>query len=376
MQTEHEKRTHAGCTSRKMNRRIFHTGRILLLVLVLTGSALATKGTITGPVLSPQQAGELIVENLLSREYMFYGDEALHYSEAATAVGALRFASSTNNQTMLERLVARYTALLDNDSDLISRRPHVDMNVIGIVPLQIAILTGDQDQLRQGLSFADSQWEEPLENGLTNQTRWWIDDLYMVGILQIQAYRATSNPKYADRAARQLAAYLPKLQQENGLFYHSPDVPVIWGRGNGWVAVAMAEVLSSLPAEHEQRPQLVKHYRAMMQSLLTFQDDSGMWRQVIDHEPSWTESSATAMFAYAMLLGIKNDLLKDEPYQAAVNKAWSALTALIDADGNVQEVCVGTGKKNDLDYYLARPRVTGDFHGQAPVLWLADGLVR
>jgi len=265
--------------------------------------------------------------------------------------------------------------LLDDDSGLVSRRAHVDLNLIGIVPLQIAILTGDPAQLRQGLSFADSQWDEPLDDGLTSQSRWWIDDLYMVGMLQIQAYRATSDPKYADRAARQLAAYLPKLQQPNGLFYHSPDVPVFWGRGNGWVAVAMAEVLSSLPEDHALRPQLVKHYLAMMQSLLKYQDDGGMWRQVVDYQPSWTESSATAMFAYAMLLGIENRLLSPEPYRQAVDKAWTALAGLIDADGNVRDVCVGTGKKNDLDYYLARPRVSGDFHGQAPVLWLATGLL-
>jgi unsaturated rhamnogalacturonyl hydrolase len=357
---------------------LFRAGRAALLLLIFMFSATpvqAGEAAESSAVLTAARAGELIVANLLSREHMFYGDEALHYAEAATAVGALRFASSINDRAMLEQLISRYSALLDDHSSLVSRRPHVDMNVIGIVPLQIAILTGDADQLRQGLSFADSQWDEPLENGLTSQTRWWIDDLYMVGMLQIQAFRATADPKYADRAARQLAAYLPELQQENGLFHHSPDVPVFWGRGNGWVAVAMAEVLSSLPQAHRLRPQLLKHYQAMMQSLLKFQDQGGMWRQVIDYAPSWTESSATAMFAYAMLLGIQHGLLDREPYTAAVNKAWSALTALIDAKGNVQEVCVGTGKKNDLDYYLARPRVTGDFHGQAPVLWLADGLL-
>ncbi len=306
---------------------------------------------------------------------MFYGDEALHYSEAATAVGALRFAAASNSPVMLQRLIARYEALLDDNSVLISRRAHVDMNVIGIVPLQIAILTGDPAQLKQGLSFADSQWDSPREDGLTGQTRWWIDDLYMVGMLQIQAYRTTGDLKYADRAARQLAAYLPRLQRENGLFYHSPDVPIFWGRGNGWVAVAMAEVLSSLPGENELYASLSLHYQAMMRSLLDYQGENGLWKQVVDNEKSWDESSASSMFAYAMLLGVQHDLLSSAPYQAAVDKAWAALTALIDPAGNVREVCIGTGKKNDLDYYLARPRVAGDFHGQAPVLWLAAELL-
>lgn len=359
-------------------RSFIRTASILLTMLVFTGGgywSLASDQPDTTPGFSAREPGNLIVQNLLARDYMYYGTEALHYAEAATAVGALRFAEKTANGAMREQLITRYEVLLDENSELISRREHVDMNVIGIIPLQIAILTGDSRHLEQGLSFADSQWVEPLENGLTRQTRWWIDDLYMVGMLQIQAYRATGQSKYADRAARQLAAYLPLLQRENGLFYHSPDVPIFWGRGNGWVAVAMAEVLSSLPLEHDLHASLLEYYRKMMKSLLGFQTKDGMWRQVIDYEDSWTESSATAMFAYAMLVGIQNDLLEQGTFQQAVNSAWPALTKLMDADGNVQDVCVGTGKKNDLDYYLERPKVAGDFHGQAPVLWLATGLV-
>jgi len=359
---------------KKLGPGITRKGRTLMLFLALV-CTVPTVGaedpTATKAVLSPKQAGDLIVGNLLKREYMMYAGEALHYSEAATAVGALRFAAATHDQGMLDRLIARYAPLLDDDSALISRRPHVDLYVIGIVPLQIAMLKGDPAQMKQGLSFADGQWDDPLDNGLTRQSRWWIDDLYMVGMLQIQAYRATSDPKYADHAARELAAYLPKLQQANGLFYHSPDAPIFWGRGNGWVAVAMAEVLASLPKDHQLRGELLERYQAMMRSLLKYQADDGMWRQVIDYEPAWTESSSTAMFAYAMLLGIKHDLLPADPYQTAVDSAWTALTGLIDANGNVQDVCIGTGKNNDLDFYLARPKVAGDFHGQAPVLWLA-----
>ena len=342
----------------------------LTLIFLLCAEAAAADAT---P--SPEFVGELLASNLLAREYMFYGDEALHYAEAAAAVGALRFSAVTGNTGLQQGLMRRYQVLLDDDSALISRRPHVDMNVIGILPLQIAVLSGDPAYLRQGLSFADSQWDQPLENGLTRQTRWWIDDLYMVGMLQMQAFRATGNDIYADRAARQLAAYLPPLQRDNGLFYHSPDAPVFWGRGNGWVAVAMAEVLASLPSQHALREQLLQHYLRMMRGLLRYQADSGMWRQVIDLEPSWAESSATAMFAYAMIVGVQNDLLPADPYQGAVDRAWAALLTRVDANGNLDAVCIGTGKSNDPAYYLARPTVAGDLHGQAPLLWLAIALL-
>jgi unsaturated rhamnogalacturonyl hydrolase len=315
--------------------------------------------------------GALLVDNLLERDYMYYGDEALHYAEAAAAVGALRLATARNAVGTVEQLRQRYESLLDDTSNLVSRRPHVDMNVIGIVPLQIAIATGGERFRAQGLTFADRQWTTPTPGGLTDQSRWWIDDLYMVGMLQIQAYRATGNEIYADRAAHQVAAYLPVLQRKNGLFYHSPDVPIFWGRGNGWVASAMAEVLSSLPADHALRPELLERYTQMMETLLELQGPDGLWRQVLDHDDAWSETSGSAMFAYAMAAGINRGFLAGNRYAAAIDRAWRGLIEKLDDDGNLADVCIGTSKKNDLQYYLDRPRISGDLHGQAPMLWLA-----
>ena len=317
--------------------------------------------------------GLKLIENLLSRDYMlYYGGKGLHYSEAGTAVGALRFAENIQDKALIGRIIDRYEKFLEEDSILISRQPHVDHNVMGIVPLQIYLLTGDERYLKVGLSFADSQWENPRDDGLTSQTRWWIDDMYMVGMLQIQAYRATRDAKYAGRAALQLTAYINKLQQPNGLFFHGPEFHYHWGRGNGWVAASMAEVLKSLPADHPRRPELMAGYREMMAALLKCQSDNGMWRQLVDYEYSWAESSCTAMFAYAMTAGVRQGWLDKAAYEPAAEKAWKALCAHVDRDGNVREICVGTGQMDDIEFYLKRPRTLGDFHGQAPVLWLID----
>ena len=80
--------------------------------------------------------------------------------------------------------------------------------------------------------------------GLTSQTRIWIDDMYMITAVQVQAYRATDDKKYIDRAAKEMVLYLDSLQSPNGLFYHAHDVPFFWGRGNGWIAAGMSELLS------------------------------------------------------------------------------------------------------------------------------------
>jgi unsaturated rhamnogalacturonyl hydrolase len=317
--------------------------------------------------------GNKIIENLLARDYMLYnGGKGLHYAEACTAVGALRIAANLKDEALMERIVARYEKFLEEGSFLISRVPHVDHNVEGIVPFQIYLITGDERYLKAGLSFADSQWVDPLEDGLTSQTRWWIDDMYMVGMLQIQAFRATHDIKYADRAALQLTRYIQKLQQPNGLFFHGPEFHYHWGRGNGWVAASMAEVLKSLPSDHPRRQELMDGYMKMMAALLKYQSDNGMWRQLIDYEYSWAESSCTAMFSYAMTVGVRQGWLDRDAYGPAVDKTWKALCAHVDRDGNVREICIGTGQIDDIEFYLKRPRTLGDFHGQAPVLWLIN----
>ncbi len=350
-----------------------HLFYCIFLFFVLTGftlSASADKGFVKYEKgQTPTEIGIRLVKNLLSRkDYMLYSDKWFHYAEACTSYSAYRFAGITGNKELLAELNKRYDGIYEKD-ELTSYRPHVDQSVIGILPLEIYMQTDDKKFLEIGLSFADRQWQDPQEDGLTNQTRWWIDDMYMVGMLQMQAYRATGEIKYADRAALQVAAYLDRLQQPCGLFYHGPGHPFYWGRGNGWVASALTEVLKSLPKDHPKRSRIMDGYLKMMATLLKYQSENEMWRQLIDYPPAWPESSCTAMFTYAMITGTKYGWLEGNEYRLAVQKAWGALCAHLDGQANLGEICTGTGQGDNIDYYLNRPRVLGDLHGQAPMLW-------
>lgn len=333
----------------------------LALVLLLTAPCWAQQA---------EEVGRRLTDNLLQREHMFYPERGLHYAEAVTALGALWWAEAVDDRRRLGQLVRRYSVLLEDKNPLVNREPHVDQAVVGAVPLEIYRLMGETAYRRQGLSFADEQWDELRDDGLPVQTRWWIDDMYMVGILQMQAYRATGEEAYRDRAARFVKAYLQKLQQDNGLFLHGPEAPIFWGRGNGWVAAALAEVLQDLPPEHEYYSPLQESYQRMMSTLLPLQSENGMWRQILDNPYAWTESSGSAMFAYAMAVGVRKGWLAADIYGPAVDSAWQALVAHLDPEGNLRDVGVGTGQRDDPHYYLDRDRVKGDFHGQAPMLWL------
>jgi len=327
---------------------------------------------------SPKNISKMVIKDLLSREdFMMYdaGDVvAVHYAEVCTAFGAARLSGLLDDDATIAKLSQRYMKVITDS--ITNTANHVDANVYGILPLELYLQNKDAIFLNQGIELADMQWENPLPNGLTNQTRFWIDDVWMIGSLQIQAYRVTGNQDYLNHVAIETVAYLNKLQKPNGLFFHGENAPFFWGRGNGWMAAGLAEVISELPESHPEYDSIVKSYKKMMASLLKYQSEDGMWRQLVDVKTSWKETSCTGMFGYAMAIGVKKGILPEKPYKEAYQKAWLALTDYIQEDGKIANVCVGTGQGTDMQYYLERPTVTGDFHGQAPILWFAYALLK
>lgn len=355
----------------------FTAGAVLICSAALAGQAQSNEWFSQWPAgRSPQEIGKRIADHFVTSGHQY--TPTLHYSEVATWYGALTFAQLTQDTGLRDKLVQKFMPLMPGGAEQqrIPVRHHVDDSIFGIVPLEIGIQTGDRKTLEYGQSWADRQWENPRPDGLSAETRYWIDDMYMLTILQLEAYRATHDRKYLDRDAEEMTSYLDKLQQPSGLFFHAPDVPFYWGRGDGWVAAGMAEMLRDLPADHPRRARILEGYRKMMAALLKYQGKDGMWRELIDHDEAWPESSSSAMFAFAMITGVKNGWLEGATYGPAARRAWIAVTGYVDQNSDVTSVCEGTGKKNDLEYYLERQRRTGDFHGQAPLLWAASALLR
>ncbi|HEY5381277.1 MAG TPA: glycoside hydrolase family 88 protein [Acidobacteriaceae bacterium] len=299
------------------------------------------------------------------------------YPEVCAWYGALEFARVTGNKDLIAKLQARFEPLFTRESALLPPvGTHVDYSMFGALPLELFLLTKDKRYLDLGLGYAEAQWSKPNEQGLTNETRFWVDDMYMITIVQVQAFRSTGDHKYLDRAALEMATYLDKLQQSNGLFFHAPDVPFYWGRGNGWFAAGMTEILRDLPHDHKQRARIERGYQTMMAALLRYQGRPGAWRQLLDREEAWPETSGTGMFSFALISGVRTGLLDLATYGAAARQAWIALAGYVDQNNDVTSVCEGTNKLNNLEYYLLRKRRTGDFHGQAPLLWTATALLR
>ncbi|NWJ49813.1 MAG: glycoside hydrolase family 88 protein [Bacteroidetes bacterium] len=313
------------------------------------------------------------------------------YPDVCTWYGALTFSEVSGQSNLCNRLTKRTELVLGDESYLVPKANHVDNSVFGTIPLEVYTLNKNKQLLDLGLNMANEQFKKLASEeyiklksdekrwynlGLSWQTRMWIDDMYMITILQSQAYKATGDTIYINRAAREMVAYLDELQKPNGLFHHADNVPIYWGRGNGWMAAGMTELLLALPENQKNRSHIMEGFQKMMATLLNNQDSDGMWHQIIDDPKAYKETSCTGMFAFAFITGVKKGWLDANIYAPAARKAWIALCSYINKDGDVTNICEGTNKENNYQYYLNRQKRTGDLHGQAPVLWCATALLK
>lgn len=210
--------------------------------------------------------------------------------------------------------------------------------------------------------------QERLENGMFyrkatgsyQENSVWADDLYMSVPFLCRYYKKTGDSSYLDDAARQFKCfydylYMPdkKIMSHVYSLNYGKKNEIPWGRGNGWVVFALSELLGVLPENHADREFLLKFYRDMCEGILSYQDECGMWHQVIDEPEAFLESSCTAMFICAFCRGIINGWLLDEKFAKAANRAWKALCSIcIDYGGNLYGVCRGSMLSFRREYYL------------------------
>ena len=113
-----------------------------------------------------------------------------------------------------------------------------------------------------------------------------------------------------------------------------------------------------------------------MRGLLDRQSGSGFWHQLLDREDSYLETSATAIYAYAMARAINRGWLDPVAHAPAVVLAWNAVSTKVNAEGQVEGTCVGTGMGFDPAFYYHRPVSKFAAHGYGPVLLAGAEVIR
>jgi unsaturated rhamnogalacturonyl hydrolase len=227
----------------------------------------------------------------------------------------------------------------------------------------------------------------------------WLDGLYMALPFQIEYGLAAGEAARISDALSQFSTALALTETTGDLHVHGYDEsraqrwadpvtgrsPAVWARAMGWLAMALVDALVLLPEDAATRP-LRARTRTILSALARRQAPSGLWPQVLDAdalEGNYEESSASAMFSYALLRAGRLGLGEGEEaaqWRAAGLRALDALTStrLAEVDGTLRMTGIchvaglgalsGPYRDGTPGYYLTEPIVSDDAKGVGPLM--------
>ena len=228
------------------------------------------------------------------------------------------------------------------------------------------------------------------KNSYPNQM--WLDGLYMAAPFYAQYNQLFNQPIYQDDVTLQLLL-MQKRSKDNatGMLYHGWDEslvqqwanpvtgcsPSFWGRGLGWYAMGLVDVLDYLPKDHPKRDSILLVVSQLAQAIVVFQEkNSGLWYQVLDKgglAGNYLEASASCMFVYSLAKAVRKGYLDPSYWPSAKAGFAGIVSSFIQTDvkgaihlaGNCPSAGLGGNpyRNGTYDYYVNIPTVTDDPKG-------------
>lgn len=227
----------------------------------------------------------------------------------------------------------------------------------------------------------------------------WLDGLYMGQPFYMEYETKFNNKKNYPDIFRQFANVVKHMRnEETGLYYHGYDASKevfwcdketglsknYWLRALGWYSMALLDTLSKTEPEgyEKEYEELKKVFRDYIDSVLKYQDESGMWYQLpalAGKEPNYLETSGSSIFAFAILRGVRLGFLP-ESYRQYGEKAFQGVCdkylKVENGELHLGGICLvaGLGPADNLkrdgsfEYYMSEPIVKDDAKGVGPFL--------
>ncbi|HVS96910.1 MAG TPA: glycoside hydrolase family 88 protein [Puia sp.] len=211
----------------------------------------------------------------------------------------------------------------------------------------------------------------------------WLDDLFMSVPALAQMGKLTGDRKYYDDAVRQVLQFSQRMfDRQLHIYMHgwvegmTVHPQFHWARANGWALMAMTELLDVLPADHPGREAVLRLLRDHVAGLAAYQSGNGLWHQLLDRDDSYLETSATAIYTYCIARAINRGWIDARAYGPMCLLGWDAVATRVNALGQVEGTCVGTGMAFDPAFYYYRPTNVYAAHGYGPVLLAGAEVMR
>lgn len=203
----------------------------------------------------------------------------------------------------------------------------------------------------------------------------WLDDLFMSVPALAQMGKLTGEKKYYDDAVKQVLQFSQRMfNHEKGVYMHGwvqgmqVHPQYHWARANGWAVMTLVELLDVLPQDHSGYKPVLAQLQAHIKGLAAYQDGSGFWHQLLDRNDSYLETSATAIYTFAIARAVNRAYVDPLAYAPVAILGWNAVATKVNVKGQVEGTCVGTGMGFDPAFYYYRPVNVFAAHGYGPVL--------
>ncbi|RAV04630.1 glycoside hydrolase family 105 protein [Paenibacillus sp. YN15] len=283
----------------------------------------------------------------------------IHHWDWVPGVGVisiLEYYEQSGNQDLMEQLVkwARQNLHQSEQMKVIN-----SMAPFAIFPalyretgdaafLDIAVRIG-QWMLHEAPRTREGAFEHTVTENASFPEQVWADTIFMAVLFLARLGRQTGDSAYTAEALRQLELHLSLLQDEKtGVLFHGWNCiaqdhmsAARWTRANAWIAVGTPMILKEVGDILPDDADIIRRYKTMMQGLLAYQQDNGLWNTVMDQADFYPETSGSAGIAAGLLKARRMGLLGDEVLEPA-RRALQGVLANIGEDGTVHGVSGGT----------------------------------
>ena len=231
----------------------------------------------------------------------------------------------------------------------------------------------------------------------------WLDGIYM-GLPFYTLYASdlnkNTNKVYNDAVTQLMKTSEKTYDEKTGLWKHAWDETHsmfwanhetglsqhTWGRAQGWMTMAMIEMLDAFPQNYARRGEVIDLLNKVLSSVIKYQDkNTGLWHQVMDvndKDGNYLEATCSSMFAYSLLKGYRLGYLKDSKFLEAGKKAYNGILdnlIKVNADSTISltNCCSVAGlgpdsnpkRDGSFEYYISEPIRDNDAKGVGPFIW-------
>ena len=201
----------------------------------------------------------------------------------------------------------------------------------------------------------------------------WLDGIYMLQPFIAHYAAMTGDTAQLALVNERLNWVADVMLAPNGMYYHAcnsrEDVcPYHWTRAMGWYAMAMVDVMESLPDQYI--PERCRSLKLFADGILKYQDPSGLLANLADRPVTDTnrlEVSGTAMMIYMLLKGVRKGWL-DEHYRDPAVKAFCAITGRKLHDNILEDIYLKASANNTNNYEIPEYYLPDEGKGSGPFI--------